>query len=165
MPSGVAGKAALLGSVRGLCGSEHLADVCLVVCGHRMPAHRHVLAPHSPVFERMWSSSMSEVHWSPPCHSICTISLGNMASCWLSELLCSGGAAQSGSGERQSLVFHLRGIFPLHYGDKRAGQSQMETAEVTITDLHPATVELLLQYCYGCLHTMPSHHAEVPLSS
>ncbi|CAL8470672.1 g10214 [Coccomyxa elongata] len=91
------GKAALLGSVRGLCGSEHLADVCLVVCGHRMPAHRHVLAPHSPVFERMWSSSMSE----------------------------------------------------------------METAEVTITDLHPTTVELLLQYCYGCLHTMPSHHAEV----
>ena len=42
--------------------------------------------------------------------------------------------------------------------------AQMETAEVTITDLHPATVALLLQYCYGCLHSMPSHHAEVPLS-
>lgn len=60
----VAGKAALLGSVRGLCGSEHLADVCLVVRGRRMPAHRHVLAPHSRVFERMWSNSMSEV---APC--------------------------------------------------------------------------------------------------
>jgi hypothetical protein len=55
------GKAALLGSVRTLCGSEHLADVCLVVGGRRMPAHRHVLGPHSRVFERMWSHSMSEV--------------------------------------------------------------------------------------------------------
>ena len=44
-----------------LCGSEHLADVCLVVCGVRMPAHRHVLAPHSRVFARMWASAMSEV--------------------------------------------------------------------------------------------------------
>lgn len=61
---GTAGKAALLGSVRELCGSEHLADVCLVVSGKRMPAHRHVLAPHSRVFERMWSHSMAEVHLS-----------------------------------------------------------------------------------------------------
>lgn len=38
---------------------------------------------------------------------------------------------------------------------------QMETAEVTITDLSPETVELLLQYCYGCLHKMPIDHAEV----
>lgn len=65
----VAGKAALLGSVRGLCGSEHLADVCLVVRGRRMPAHRHVLAPHSRVFERMWSNSMSEV---APCIIVAT---------------------------------------------------------------------------------------------
>jgi hypothetical protein len=50
--------------MRALCGSEHLADVCLVVSGKRMPAHRHVLAPHSRVFERMWSHSMAEV-----CHS------------------------------------------------------------------------------------------------
>jgi hypothetical protein len=40
---------------------------------------------------------------------------------------------------------------------------QMETAEVTITDLSPETVELLLQYCYGCLHKMPIDHAEVGL--
>jgi len=37
----------------------------------------------------------------------------------------------------------------------------METAEVTITDLSPETVELLLQYCYGCLLEMPTDHAEV----
>lgn len=32
---------------------------------------------------------------------------------------------------------------------------------MTITDLSPETVELLLQYCYGCLHKMPIDHAEV----
>ena len=34
---------------------------------------------------------------------------------------------------------------------------------MTITDLSPETVELLLQYCYGCLHKMPIDHAEVGL--
>ncbi len=32
---------------------------------------------------------------------------------------------------------------------------------MTITDLSPETVELLLQYCYGCLHKMPTDHTEV----
>lgn len=68
---------------------------------------------------------------------------------------------------RRKLESHLslKDITSVHFGLRGAGLSQMETAEVTITDLHPATVELLLQYCYGCLHTMPSHHAEVPPSS
>ena len=52
-------------SVQELYGSSHLADVSLVVCGRHMPAHRHVLAPHSPVFERMWQHPMSEARsWS-----------------------------------------------------------------------------------------------------
>lgn len=55
-----AGRAALLGAVRELCGSEHLADVVLIVRGARMPAHRHVLAPHSRVFARMWACAMAE---------------------------------------------------------------------------------------------------------
>jgi hypothetical protein len=55
-----AGRAALLGAVRGLCGSEKLADVALVVRGARMPAHRAVLAPHSRVFARMWACAMAE---------------------------------------------------------------------------------------------------------
>ena len=55
-----AGRAALMRSVQELYGSTHLADVSLVVCGRHMPAHRHVLAPHSPVFERMWQHPMSE---------------------------------------------------------------------------------------------------------
>lgn len=66
-----AGKAALMRSVQELYGSSHLADVSLVVCGRHMPAHRHVLAPHSPVFERMWQHSMSEVHASwAPCNCV-----------------------------------------------------------------------------------------------
>jgi len=55
------GKAALARSVQELYGSSNLADISLVVNGRRIPAHRHVLAPHSPVFERMWQHSMSEV--------------------------------------------------------------------------------------------------------
>lgn len=49
-------------SVQELCGSSNLADVTLLVRGRTIPAHRHVLAPHSPVFARMWQHSMSEVH-------------------------------------------------------------------------------------------------------
>ena len=48
-------------SVQELYGSRSLADVSVIVCGRTIPAHRHVLAPHSPVFERMWQHGMSEV--------------------------------------------------------------------------------------------------------
>ncbi|CAK0782930.1 hypothetical protein CVIRNUC_006125 [Coccomyxa viridis] len=63
------GRAALMRSVQELYGSTHLADVSLVVCGRHMPAHRHVLAPHSPVFERMWQHPMSEAKTAQVCIS------------------------------------------------------------------------------------------------
>ena len=55
----------LLKSVRDLFSAHHLSDVILIVKGRRIPAHRHVLATHSRVFERMWGSLMREVRPSP----------------------------------------------------------------------------------------------------
>ena len=55
-------------SVQELYGTGHLADMALLVGGRKLPAHRHVLAPHSPVFERMFMTSMSEV-WASPISS------------------------------------------------------------------------------------------------
>ena len=56
-----AGKAALVKSVQEMYGSSNLGDVSLIVAGRTFPVHRHVLAPHSPVFRRMWHHRMSEV--------------------------------------------------------------------------------------------------------
>ena len=61
------GKAALVRSVQELYRSGNLADVSLIVGGRTIPAHRHVLAPHSPVFRRMWQHDMSEVSLAPAC--------------------------------------------------------------------------------------------------
>ena len=47
--------------MRELCGGGHLADVALVAGGATLPAHRHVLAPHSRVFGAMWATAMAEV--------------------------------------------------------------------------------------------------------
>ena len=56
-----AGKAALVKSVQELYGASNLADINLIVGGRTFEVHRHVLAPHSPVFRRMWHHHMSEV--------------------------------------------------------------------------------------------------------
>ena len=43
--------------MEGLLYSQQLSDVTLVVgaAAKRIPAHRHILATHSCVFERMWA--------------------------------------------------------------------------------------------------------------
>ncbi|KAK9829027.1 hypothetical protein WJX72_003488 [[Myrmecia] bisecta] len=52
------GNAVLLSSVRDMFNSPHLSDITLVVEGRRVPAHRHVLATHSPVFEAMFQQCL-----------------------------------------------------------------------------------------------------------
>lgn len=44
-----------------LFNNPHLSDVTLVVEERQIPAHRHVLATHSHMFDRMWNHSMKEV--------------------------------------------------------------------------------------------------------
>lgn len=60
----LAGRAVLLNSLRELYNTDHMSDMTLVVGGRRIPAHRHVLATHSIVFDRMLSTSMREVRLS-----------------------------------------------------------------------------------------------------
>ena len=55
------GKVQMLNSVMELYNSTHLSDVTLVVQDREIPAHRHVLATHSTMFDRMWNHSMKEV--------------------------------------------------------------------------------------------------------
>ena len=55
------GKVQMLNSVMELYNNTHLSDVTLVVEDRQMPAHRHVLATHSQMFDRMWNHSMKEV--------------------------------------------------------------------------------------------------------
>ena len=47
--------------VMDLFNNTHLSDVTLVVEDKAIPAHRHVLATHSHMFDRMWNHSMKEV--------------------------------------------------------------------------------------------------------
>lgn len=44
-----------------LFNNPHLSDVTLVVEDRQIPGHRHVLATHSHMFDRMWNHSMKEV--------------------------------------------------------------------------------------------------------
>ena len=55
------GKVQMLNSVMELYNNTHLSDVTLVVEDRQIPAHRHVLATHSQMFDRMWNHSMKEV--------------------------------------------------------------------------------------------------------
>ena len=55
------GKVQMLNSVMELYNNTHLSDVTLVVEDRHIPAHRHVLATHSQMFDRMWNHSMKEV--------------------------------------------------------------------------------------------------------
>ena len=55
------GKVQMLHSVMELYNNHHLSDVTLIVDGRHIPAHRHVLATHSCMFDRMWNHSMKEV--------------------------------------------------------------------------------------------------------
>lgn len=55
------GKVQMLNSVMELYNNTHLSDMTLVVEDRQIPAHRHVLATHSSMFDRMWNHSMKEV--------------------------------------------------------------------------------------------------------
>ncbi len=55
------GKVQMLNSVMELYNNTHLSDVTLIVEDRQIPAHRHVLATHSRMFDRMWNHSMKEV--------------------------------------------------------------------------------------------------------
>lgn len=55
------GKANILAIYRKLYNSPYLSDVTLIVEDKKFPAHCHVLATHSSVFERMWESTMQEM--------------------------------------------------------------------------------------------------------
>eukprot|EP00803_Ostreobium_quekettii_P009677 evm.model.scf_2193.2 EVM.evm.TU.scf_2193.2 scf_2193:7697-13170(-) len=55
------GKANILAIYKKLYKNTYLSDVTLVVEGNQVPAHAHVLATHSTVFERMWDSRMREM--------------------------------------------------------------------------------------------------------
>ena len=55
------GKVQMLNSVMELYNNTHLSDVTLIVEDRQIPAHRHVLATHSQMFDRMWNHSMKEV--------------------------------------------------------------------------------------------------------
>lgn len=59
-PSEPTGRANVLWIYKKLYNNLYLSDVTLVVGGVRVPAHCHVLATHSSVFERMWDSWMKE---------------------------------------------------------------------------------------------------------
>ncbi|KAL3161670.1 hypothetical protein ABBQ38_008771 [Trebouxia sp. C0009 RCD-2024] len=61
------GKVQMLNSVMELYNNTHLSDVTLVVEDRHIPAHRHVLATHSQMFDRMWNHSMKEVETSEVC--------------------------------------------------------------------------------------------------
>ena len=50
-----------LQGVQELFNNPHLSDVTLLVEQRQIPAHRHVLATHSHMFDRMWNHSMKEV--------------------------------------------------------------------------------------------------------
>ena len=58
------GKVQMLNSVMELYNNTHLSDVTLIVEERQIPAHRHVLATHSQMFDRMWNHTMKEVSWS-----------------------------------------------------------------------------------------------------
>jgi len=60
-PRSPTGKANILAIYRKLYNSPYLSDVTLIVEDKKFPAHCHVLATHSSVFERMWESSMQEM--------------------------------------------------------------------------------------------------------
>jgi len=55
------GKVQMLNSVMELYNNTHLSDMTLIVEDRQIPAHRHVLATHSSMFDRMWNHSMKEV--------------------------------------------------------------------------------------------------------
>ena len=55
------GKVHMLNGVMELFNSPHLSDITLIVDDRQIPAHRHVLATHSRMFDRMWNNSMKEV--------------------------------------------------------------------------------------------------------
>lgn len=55
------GKVQMLNSVMELYNNTHLSDMTLIVEDRQIPAHRHVLATHSSMFDRMWNYSMKEV--------------------------------------------------------------------------------------------------------
>ncbi|GMH38370.1 hypothetical protein BSKO_06254 [Bryopsis sp. KO-2023] len=54
------GRANVLWMYRKLYNDSYLSDVTLIVGEKSIPAHCHVLASHSSVFERMWGSWMKE---------------------------------------------------------------------------------------------------------
>ncbi|DBB04815.1 TPA: hypothetical protein ACH3X3_010105 [Trebouxia sp. C0006] len=58
------GKVQMLNSVMELYNNTHLSDMTLIVEDRQIPAHRHVLATHSSMFDRMWNHSMKEVETS-----------------------------------------------------------------------------------------------------
>lgn len=60
VPCQPTGKANILAIYKKLYNNSYLSDVTLLVDGTRVPAHAHVLATHSSVFERMWDSRMRE---------------------------------------------------------------------------------------------------------